>query len=196
MRIHTSDRYMMPGSAPVLLQGGHAFGVMQGGGIGSIFSNIFRGVVPFVGKLLGLGKRAAQGPVGRAVVKAARKTAMDAGLNLASDVLKGENVKASLKQNLHPKILAPEFVKHAEANLKSGGQRPSPKSKKNKSVSSKKKKNKKKNCGSNTTKKNTSKKKKNGKNEKKSKQKKATKAINKKKLTSTCNGKQILKLWL
>jgi len=74
--------------------------VMRGSGIGSIFSNIFRGLVPLAKNLFSVGKRAVMSKTGQQVMKAAKRTAMDAGLDIVNDVLDGENLKASAKKNL------------------------------------------------------------------------------------------------
>jgi len=60
---------------------------MRGSGIGSIFSNIFRKIVPFAKSLFGIGKKVVSSTTGQQVLKAAKRTAIDAGLNIAHDTL-------------------------------------------------------------------------------------------------------------
>ena len=73
---------------------------LRGSGIGSIFSNIFRGLVPFAQKLFHFGKRAAASESGQRVMKAAKKSALRAGIDISHDALQGKNIKASAKKNL------------------------------------------------------------------------------------------------
>lgn len=81
MRIHHSELYHMRGS-----------------GIGGVFSSIFRTLVPIAKTIFGIGKRAASSAVGKQVLKAAKRSAVKAGLDLAQDTLAGENVGKSIKK--------------------------------------------------------------------------------------------------
>ena len=81
MRVHHSELYHMRGS-----------------GIGGIFSSIFRTLVPIAKTIFGIGKRAASSPVGQQVLKAAKRSAVKAGLDIAQDALAGENVGKSIKK--------------------------------------------------------------------------------------------------
>ena len=81
MKIHKSELYHMRGS-----------------GVGSIFSALFRNLVPLVGTLFNLGKNITRTKTGRKVVKAAKRTAVQAGLDVAKDVLDGQNVVKTLKR--------------------------------------------------------------------------------------------------
>jgi hypothetical protein len=72
----------------------------RGKGIGSIFSSIYSSVVPLIKSALRIGKNVAATPVGRSIVKEAKKTAMKAGLNVVNDALRGENVFQSTKREL------------------------------------------------------------------------------------------------
>ena len=83
MRVHESDLLLMRGS-----------------GIGSFFSNVFRGLIPIAQKLFSVGKAAATSTTGRQILKVARKNAIDAGLGIANDALKGENLKQAAVKNL------------------------------------------------------------------------------------------------
>lgn len=92
---------------------------LRGAGIGSIFSNIFRGVVPIVKKVLGLGARAIKTPIGKSIVKEAKKTALEAGLNVMGDALQGKNVVKSAKQQAKKAIsnMGDKIQKTALQNL-------------------------------------------------------------------------------
>ena len=81
MRIHHSDLYHMRGS-----------------GIGSVFSSIFRTLVPIAKSIFGFTTRAAASPIGQQVMRAAKRSAVKAGIDLAQDTLAGENVGKSIKK--------------------------------------------------------------------------------------------------
>lgn len=83
MRFHTSRDY-----------------IQRGAGIGSFFSSIYRAVVPVLRAIGVVGAKAVKGPVGQAVVKKAKRSAMQAGLNIAEDAINGENILQSAKTNV------------------------------------------------------------------------------------------------
>ena len=87
MNVHESDLYYMRGS-----------------GVGSIFSNIFRGLKPLIPlvakKVMSLGKRALQSDEGQRLFKAAKKTAINTGLDIAHDTLRGDSLKSATKNQL------------------------------------------------------------------------------------------------
>lgn len=97
---------------------------MRGSGIGSIFSNIFRGLLPLAKKLFSVGKAAAQSPAGRKILKAAKKTALDTGLDIAHDTLEGENVKTVAKRKI--KGVGKSFLSNVQKEMKTGGKRKAP----------------------------------------------------------------------
>ena len=74
---------------------------MRGAGIGSIFSNIYSSVMPFIKSAFRIGSKAAKSKVGRSLAKKAKKKAMKAGLNVVSDALQGKNVINSTKRELN-----------------------------------------------------------------------------------------------
>lgn len=80
----------------------------RGAGIGSIFSNVFRGVIPLVSRLF---KTVSKTPVGKSLLKKAKKTGLKAGINVVSDTLRGENVLKSAKK--HSKSAAKELKQGA-----------------------------------------------------------------------------------
>lgn len=112
--IHRSDRYVMRGS------GFHTSSQyeMRGSGIGSIFSNIFRSIVPFAKRLFGFGKQVIQSSTGQQVLKAAKRTAVDAGLNIAHDTLNGVPLKKAAKKGL--KKAKTDFAMNIDKELQGG----------------------------------------------------------------------------
>lgn len=115
--IHKSDLYVMRGS------GIHTSSKyeMRGSGIGSIFSNIFRKIVPFAKKLFGLGKKVVSSTTGQQVLKAAKRTAIDAGLNIAHDTLNGVPLKTAAKRGL--KKAKTDFSMNVDKELQGGKKR-------------------------------------------------------------------------
>lgn len=95
MRVYRSPRMEMVGFPAPPLDYNH--NPMRGGGVGSIFSTLYSGMIPIV-------KRAVQSDSARAacheVSRSAKKHAMRAGLRVVSDALEGENVAESVKQNV------------------------------------------------------------------------------------------------
>ena len=73
----------------------------RGAGIGSIFSNIYSSVMPFIKSAFKVGAKAVKSKAGRALAKKAKKRAMKAGLNVVSDALQGKNVVQSTKRELN-----------------------------------------------------------------------------------------------
>jgi hypothetical protein len=71
--------------------------VQRGRGIGSTLSAMFKGVIPAAQMM---GKQVLASPLTKTVLKAAKRSARDAGLQLATDVLQGKRVKESLKENV------------------------------------------------------------------------------------------------
>lgn len=72
----------------------------RGGGIASIFSNLYSSVVPMIKGALKIGSKAASSRIGKTIIKKAKKRAMRAGLNVVSDALEGQNVLKSTKREL------------------------------------------------------------------------------------------------
>ena len=90
--------------------------VMRGSGIGSIFSNIFRGLIPLAKKLFTVGKTVAQSPAGRKILKAAKRTAMETGLDIAHDTLEGQNLNSVANKNL--KRVGKTFLSNVKKEMK------------------------------------------------------------------------------
>ena len=71
--------------------------IQRGRGIGSTLSAVFKDVVPVV-KVMG--QKIADSPITQQVVKTAKRSAREAGLNIATDVLEGRDFEESLSQNV------------------------------------------------------------------------------------------------
>ena len=71
-----------------------------GAGIGSVFSKLFSNVVPIVKSIFNVGKQAAATPLGQAVIRDAKKTAMQAGLNVVNDAMEGKNILQSTRDQV------------------------------------------------------------------------------------------------
>lgn len=67
--------------------------IQRGGGFFQFVSSLVKKAIPVVKSIFGA-------PVTQRVLKKAKNSAINAGLNLAGDTLKGENVKDSFKSNL------------------------------------------------------------------------------------------------
>ena len=71
--------------------------IQRGRGIGSSLTAMFKGVIP---ALQLLGDKVMQSPITKEVIKTGKRAALDAGLNVASDVLGGKKLKPSLSENV------------------------------------------------------------------------------------------------
>ena len=108
----------------------------KGGGVGNVFSSIFKSLLPVAQKLFSGAKNAFSrfnnSPVGEVVREAAKRTAVNAGLDIAADAMKGESIKSSMKKNLRLSKLAKNMSKHfaEEKSKKFGGGKSGRKNKK------------------------------------------------------------------
>lgn len=93
----------------------------RGSGIGSIFSSIFRGLVPIAKNIFSVGKQFAKSDTGQKIIKAAKRTAIDTGLDLAHDTLSGEKkLKQAIKSRLNLKQLASKFDDNVKKSFRGG----------------------------------------------------------------------------
>ena len=83
------------------------FVAQRGKGIGSILSSIFRAVVPVASKI---GQSILKSPVTRGVLQSAKDSALAAAADLATDALRGNDIKEGLQRNL-------EKAKHRVADV-------------------------------------------------------------------------------
>ena len=89
----------------------------RGAGIGSIFSNIYSSVIPFLKGAFKVGSKVAKSSAGRTIAKNVKKKAMRAGLNVVGDALQGKNVVQSTKREVKKaqSALKKDIVKRASA---------------------------------------------------------------------------------
>lgn len=73
---------------------------MRGAGVGSFFTNIFSDLLPLGEKVVDVTKKALQSDMGKAVVEAAKRKAVETGINVAEEALRGQNVKAAAKEHI------------------------------------------------------------------------------------------------
>ena len=75
--------------------------IQRGRGVGSVFRAFAQFVLP---ALKAIGKNIISSPtvrkLGKATLKGVKRTAVDAGLNIANDALAGENIIDSIKKNV------------------------------------------------------------------------------------------------
>ena len=71
--------------------------VQRGEGIGSTLTSMFKGVYP---ALQAMGQKLMNSSITQKVLKTAKRSAVDAGLNVAKDVLKGKKIGESLSENI------------------------------------------------------------------------------------------------
>lgn len=71
--------------------------IQSGRGLGSIFSSLVRRVIPVVKSI---GRSIISSPATKNIISSVKDSAINAGLNMASDVVSGENVKESFHKNL------------------------------------------------------------------------------------------------
>ncbi len=127
MFVYPAHRYEY-GGGPAFRVHESDYLIQRGSGIGAIFSNIFRKLIPLGAKLFNVGRKVAQSPVGQSVIKAAKKTAVDTGLDLAKDVLDGKPVKQATKARL--KQAGSKLATNVQHELEQGGRKSRPSSKK------------------------------------------------------------------
>ena len=121
MRVFRSREYFQRGAAGVIRHPDNAeiYPYDQyydrGEGIGSIFRSLYSTMVPLVKSVFRIGKKALRTPVGQAVKKAAKRTAMKAGLQVVDDALQGRNVLKAAKTEL--KRTPGRFVQELKKDL-------------------------------------------------------------------------------
>ena len=71
--------------------------IQKGYGWGSLFSSLARKVLPAIAKV---GKSVLKSPITKKVLTSAKDAAISGGINVLSDIVGGENIADSLKQNV------------------------------------------------------------------------------------------------
>lgn len=96
---------------------------MRGAGVGSFFTNVFTELLPLGQKAAAATKKALQSDLGKAVVDAAKRKAVETGINVAEEALRGQNVKAAAASQIKRagKELVEETVDMAKKRKHRGG---------------------------------------------------------------------------
>ena len=96
-------------------------------GLGTIFSTIYRGLLPLAKGAVELGVRGAKSGVGKKVLRAAKRSALDAGLDITNEALRGENIGRAVKSRLS--TVGNDFVSNVGRELKPKKKTPKSKTK-------------------------------------------------------------------
>ena len=90
--------------------------LQRGRGIGNIFSSILKRIIP-AAKVLG--KNFLSSPITKSVLREAKDSAINAGINIATDVMQGDNVGQTIHKNINKmkKNMGPERLGLVVANL-------------------------------------------------------------------------------
>ena len=72
-----------------------------GGGLGSVLSTLWRASSPIIRRIFGSAAKVATSKSSKALLREAQRSALNAGLRVASDALDGRNIASSAKQNLN-----------------------------------------------------------------------------------------------
>lgn len=78
-------------------QKGAGYGLQTGRGIGNFLGDMYRRAVPHMKTI---GKKVVNSPVAQDVFKTAKKAAVEAGLQLAADTLRGRSAKNTLSEKV------------------------------------------------------------------------------------------------
>lgn len=99
--------------------------LQRGAGLGNIFGSLFRSIAPMVKKFLPTAKAYAtkiiQNPVTKSLAQTASESAGKAGMQLATDILSGENVGESLKKGV--KTVGSDVIETAKKKMTGGRKR-------------------------------------------------------------------------
>jgi hypothetical protein len=104
--------------------------IQRGRGIGSIFHAIARSVYPAIATLGKLGKSALTSSTASSLLQKVKNSAIDAGINVASDTLAGKNVGQSILTNLAGIATGAVVPKTAKKSKEKKKQTKKPKAKK------------------------------------------------------------------
>jgi hypothetical protein len=81
-----------------------------------MLSSIFRTIAPYAKTLRNVGKRVFSSGPSQAIVKSGQQSAVQSGLNVVDDVIKGKNAKRSLKE--HAQSLAQDVGSSTVSEVK------------------------------------------------------------------------------
>jgi hypothetical protein len=100
--------------------------IQRGHGLGNIFGSLFRAIMPVAKNVF---SRIVSSPITKSLAQTASESATRAGMQLANDVLSGENVGQSLKKGLG--TVGSDVIETAKRKMTGGKRRLTlPKSKK------------------------------------------------------------------
>jgi hypothetical protein len=71
--------------------------IQRGGGLGNIFGSLFKSVIPVLSRV---GKSILRSPTAQSVLKSAKDAAIQGGVNLAVDALRGNDVIDGVQQSV------------------------------------------------------------------------------------------------
>lgn len=93
--------------------------VQRGRGLGSILSSLFSKIAPFARTLFNIGTKVVKSAPAQEVIKSAKNEALKTGIQVADDVLKGKNVKESIRSNVEnaAKNVASSAISQAKKRL-------------------------------------------------------------------------------
>ena len=92
--------------------------LQKGNGLGGIFSGLIKRFLPAV-KVLG--SKVLASPITKSIAESAKESAAKAGLQLAQDILSGENVKESLKRGIG--TVGEDIFETTKKKLSGGGKK-------------------------------------------------------------------------
>ncbi len=76
------------------------YGSMTGAGIGTVFSTVFKTLLPVFKGLLKVGSTVAKSPAGQAIKNEIIKSGLKTGIGVVGDALRGANIKKSAKSHV------------------------------------------------------------------------------------------------
>lgn len=77
------------------------YSVQSGRGIGSLFSGLFKALIPMGKTAVKIGKKFIKNPVVKNLVKEAKNTALQTGLHMATNILENKNVSEGVKNDIN-----------------------------------------------------------------------------------------------
>ncbi len=117
--------------------------IQRGRGLGSTLGSMFKGVIP---AMQVMGRKILESPVTQKVLKTAKRSAIEAGLNLATDALEGENLNESLSKNMSTakKVVTDSLISALKRSKRKIDPKPKPKPKQKLKIATPQKQNKRK----------------------------------------------------
>ena len=98
IRTSTNPDFQTIATADYLTRTG--YGSMSGAGIGTVFSTVFKTLLPVFKGLLKVGSTVAKSPAGQAIKNEIIKSGLKTGIGVVGDALRGANIKKSAKSHV------------------------------------------------------------------------------------------------